>query len=75
VDPSSSQAATRSEWRAGCDRCGADYTLAGWLRLSVVAHVEATWLATHVMAWRTDDVIEVRRCAQCATVMSRRRPV
>jgi hypothetical protein len=74
VDRSSGQPATGSEWRTGCDRCGAAYTLEGWLRLSMVAHVESAWLASNVMGWRAEEVIEVRRCARCATHMSRRRP-
>jgi hypothetical protein len=61
------------EWQAGCDRCGASYTLGGWLGLAIVAHVESAWLATHVMGWRAEEVIEVRRCARCGTAMSRRR--
>ena len=74
VDSSLAQPATESEWRAGCDRCGTSYTLASWRELTVVGRVEPSWLATHVMDWRTDDVIEVRRCARCTTAMSRRRP-
>jgi hypothetical protein len=74
VDPSSDRPATGSEWRAGCDHCSASYTLTAWLRLPIVAHVESEWLATHVMGWSGDAVIEVRRCSRCATAMSRRRP-
>jgi|HubBroStandDraft_2_1064218.scaffolds.fasta_scaffold05801_3 hypothetical protein len=64
-----------SEWHAACDRCGEYYTLAGWLRLAMVAQVESAWLATHVVSWQAQHVIEVRRCARCATPMSRRRHV
>jgi hypothetical protein len=74
VHPSSDRPATGSEWRAGCDHCSASYTLPAWLRLPIVAHVESEWLATHVMGWRGDAVIEVRRCSRCLTAMSRRRP-
>jgi hypothetical protein len=74
TDSSPDQFASRSEWQAGCDRCGASYTLAGWLRLSMVTHVESTWLAAHVTGWRAEQIIEVRRCAKCKTALSRRRP-
>jgi len=70
----SDQVAIGGEWRVGCDRCGASYTLGAWLRLPVVAHVEAAWLATHLVGWRADVVIDVRRCARCMPSMSRRRP-
>jgi hypothetical protein len=74
ADPSSDEPATANEWRAGCDRCGTSYTLTAWLRLPVVTQVDAAWLAVHVMGWRSDEVIEVRRCDRCETAMSRRRP-
>ncbi len=63
------------QWHAACDRCGASYTLAGWLGLPMVAQVESAWLATHMVSWQTEHVVEVRRCARCATAMSRRRTV
>ena len=75
TDMSSDPTGAETEWHAGCDRCGASYTLTGWLRLAMVTQVESTWLATHVMGWREDEVIEVRQCARCRTSLSRRRPV
>ena len=74
TDSSTDRSAIRSEWHVGCDRCGASYTLADWLDLSRVTLVESEWLAAHVTGWRADEVIEVRRCAKCATPLSRRRP-
>jgi hypothetical protein len=41
----------------------------------VIANVDPAWLASHVMAWPADEVIEVRRCGRCRTAMSRRRPL
>jgi len=74
-DSSSGGERAEGEWRARCDRCGDDYTLAAWTALPKVAEVEPAWLATHLTGWRADQVIEVRRCASCGASMSRRRPV
>jgi hypothetical protein len=75
VEPWPPERATAAgEWRAACDRCGAAYTLGGWLRLAMVARVDSAWLATHVVGWRAEHLIEVRTCTRCLTAMSRRRP-
>ena len=54
-----------------CGSCGRSYGLGAWLALPLVETLSGDAIAAHVIKWRSGVLIEVRRCAHCATSIAR----
>jgi hypothetical protein len=55
-----------------CARCGHSMSSAIWRALPTERTLTSADLGGHILAWPTDAVVEVRRCAGCDAPIARR---
>lgn len=69
--PSSEETPPPSEARKTCGTCGASYDGASWTALDSAGRMAAREIASLVVTWKRARDIDLRKCANCGTVLAR----